>query len=74
VSMVCETLAITAICSRAALSSTHRRSADFPGGDLAESTIARVWDKARKVALTSEEYASGLAKRRYDLRHTCVFA
>ncbi|WP_433868443.1 tyrosine-type recombinase/integrase, partial [Saccharopolyspora sp. CA-218241] len=42
------------------------------GGDLAESTTARVWDKARKAALTAEEYASPLAKRPYDLRHACV--
>jgi integrase len=42
------------------------------GGDLAESTIARVWNKARKEALTSDEYAAGLAKRPYDLRHACV--
>jgi len=42
------------------------------GGDLAESTIARVWDKARKAALTEEEYASKLARRPYDLRHACV--
>jgi integrase len=42
------------------------------GGDLAESTIARVWDKARKAALTEEEYSSPLARRPYDLRHACV--
>ena len=42
------------------------------GGDLAESTVARVWDRARKAALTQEEYASVLAKRPYDLRHACV--
>ncbi|MBB4912486.1 tyrosine-type recombinase/integrase [Actinophytocola algeriensis] len=42
------------------------------GGDLAESTIVRVWDKARKAALTEEEYASPLARRPYDLRHACV--
>lgn len=41
-------------------------------GELAESTIARVWDKARKAALTPEEYASPLARRPYDLRHACV--
>lgn len=41
------------------------------GGDLAESTIARVWDKARKAAFTEEEYASPLARRPYDLRHAC---
>jgi integrase len=42
------------------------------GGDLAESTVARVWDKARKAALTEGEYASVLGKRPYDLRHACV--
>lgn len=42
------------------------------GGDLSESTIGRVWDKARKAALTPEEYASPLARRPYDLRHACV--
>jgi integrase len=42
------------------------------GGDLAESTIARVWDKARKAAFTEGEYASPLARRPYDLRHACV--
>jgi integrase len=42
------------------------------GGDLAESTIARMWDKARKAALTEEEYSSPLARRPYDLRHACV--
>jgi integrase len=42
------------------------------GGELAESTTARVWRKARKAALTKEEYASPLGKRPYDLRHACV--
>jgi integrase len=42
------------------------------GGDVAESTLARVWDKARKAALTPEEYRSPLARRPYDLRHACV--
>jgi integrase len=42
------------------------------GGDLAESAAARVWGKARKAALTEEEYASVLGKRPYDLRHACV--
>jgi integrase len=32
----------------------------------------RVWDKARRAALTPGEYASPLAKRVYDLRHACV--
>ncbi|ADJ47914.1 integrase [Amycolatopsis mediterranei S699] len=42
------------------------------GGDVAESTLARVWDKARKAALAPEEYRSPLARRPYDLRHACV--
>ncbi|WP_258348287.1 tyrosine-type recombinase/integrase [Saccharopolyspora gregorii] len=42
------------------------------GGDLAESTAARVWDKARQKVFTAEEYASVLARRPYDLRHACV--
>ncbi|GHE83285.1 integrase [Amycolatopsis deserti] len=42
------------------------------GGELAESTISRVWDRARKAALTEQEYASVLAKRPYDLRHAFV--
>ncbi|MEQ0565165.1 hypothetical protein ABJI51_39330 [Amycolatopsis sp. NEAU-NG30] len=42
------------------------------GGDVAESTLARLWDNARKAVLTEEEYASPLARRPYDLRHACV--
>ena len=42
------------------------------GGELASITYRRVWDKARRAALTSGEYASPLAKRVYDLRHACV--
>jgi integrase len=41
-------------------------------GDVAESTLARVWDKARKAALSDDEYRSPLARRPYDLRHACV--
>jgi integrase len=39
---------------------------------LAESTYARVWRKARVKALTKEEAASPLAGRPYDLRHAAV--
>jgi integrase len=39
---------------------------------LASITYRRVWDKARRAALTPGEYASPLAKRVYDLRHACV--
>lgn len=42
------------------------------GGDLAESTVARVWSNARRSALTREEFASPLGRRPYDLRHACV--
>ncbi|WP_396345053.1 hypothetical protein [Haloechinothrix sp. LS1_15] len=42
------------------------------GGELAESTILRVWDRARKAALSEQEYHSVLARRPYDLRHACV--
>ena len=45
---------------------------NLTGGDLAESTINRVWDKARKAALSDEENASPLARRPCDLRHACV--
>jgi integrase len=45
---------------------------NLTGGDIAESTIARVWDKARKAALREVEYDSLLARRPYDLRHACV--
>lgn len=45
---------------------------NLTGGFVGESTIARVWDKARKEALTEAEYASVLGKRPYDLRHACV--
>ncbi|GGS36071.1 hypothetical protein [Actinokineospora fastidiosa] len=45
---------------------------NLTGGDLAESTLSRTWDKARKAALTPDEYTSPLARRPYDLRHACV--
>jgi integrase len=45
---------------------------NLTGGDVAESTIARVWDKARRAALSPAQYASPLARRPYDLRHACV--
>jgi integrase len=45
---------------------------NLDGGDLAESTISRVWDRARKAVFTDQEYKSVLAKRPYDLRHACV--
>lgn len=36
------------------------------------NTSTRFWDKARKKALSKEQYASPLARRPYDLRHACV--
>lgn len=42
------------------------------GYDLPTCTYHRAWDKARRAALTDEEYRSPLAKRPYDLRHACV--
>lgn len=45
---------------------------NLTGGFVGESTIARVWDKARKAALSEAEYASVLGRRPYDLRHACV--
>jgi integrase len=41
-------------------------------GELASVTYRRVWDRARRVALTPAEYSSPLARRVYDLRHACV--
>ena len=35
-------------------------------------TYRRVWDRARRAALTSAEYSSPLARRVYDLWHACV--
>lgn len=35
-------------------------------------TVYRVWEAARKDALTPRQYASDLARRPYDLRHACV--
>ncbi|SFQ67078.1 Site-specific recombinase XerD [Amycolatopsis arida] len=45
---------------------------NLTGGYVGESTIARVWDKARKAALSEAEYVSVLGRRPYDLRHACV--
>jgi integrase len=42
------------------------------GGQLAESTYCRVWRKARVDALSTEDAASPLARRPYDLRHAAV--
>jgi integrase len=42
------------------------------GGQLAESTYYRVWRTARLAALSTDEAASPLARRPYDLRHAAV--
>ncbi len=34
--------------------------------------VYRIWDLARRQALTTQEYHSPLAKRPYDLRHAAV--
>jgi len=42
------------------------------GGPLATVTYRRAWDKARKAALSPQQYDSPLARRVYDLRHACL--
>jgi len=42
------------------------------GDPLAGVTYTRLWDRARKAALTPEQYASPLSRRPYDLRHAAV--
>jgi len=42
------------------------------GGDLSDSTYGRIWQEARRHALSPEEAASPLARRPYDLRHAAV--
>jgi integrase len=42
------------------------------GGDLSDSTYGRVWQQARRHALSIEDEASPLARRPYDLRHAAV--
>ncbi|MEU0406760.1 tyrosine-type recombinase/integrase [Streptomyces griseorubiginosus] len=42
------------------------------GEMLAGSVIRRAWRTARERVLTSEEFASPLGERVYDLRHTCL--
>ncbi|NUK71106.1 tyrosine-type recombinase/integrase [Streptomyces lunaelactis] len=47
----------------------------FPGekGDLLSGSVfRRAWRTAREKVLTPEEYVSPLARRVYDLRHTCL--
>jgi integrase len=42
------------------------------GGVVSSSTYFRVWDEARRYALTPSQVASPLAGRPYDLRHAAV--
>jgi integrase len=42
------------------------------GGDLSDSVYGRVWQDARRQALTATEVDSPLARRPYDLRHAAV--
>ncbi|MEU6849932.1 tyrosine-type recombinase/integrase [Actinacidiphila alni] len=42
------------------------------GGIVQESGYGEVWARARKKAFTTEQQASPLAARPYDLRHACV--
>ncbi len=42
------------------------------GGEISQSTYGHAWERARKAALTPDEFASPLAKRPYDLRHAAV--
>jgi integrase len=47
----------------------------FPGergGVLAGSVFRRVWERARGAVLSADDCASPLARRVYDLRHTCL--
>ncbi|MGW0591788.1 hypothetical protein [Streptosporangium sp. NPDC002607] len=39
---------------------------------LAKSTVLRIWQKARELVLSAEDYSSPLARRPYDLRHACL--
>ena len=42
------------------------------GRPLATITYRRAWDRARRSALSAEEYRSPLARRPYGLRHACL--
>jgi integrase len=42
------------------------------GGPLAGVTYSRLWQRARRKALTPEQVESPLARRAYDLRHAAV--
>ena len=42
------------------------------GGPVSDSVYGRLWQRARTAALTTDEQASPLAGRPYDLRHAAV--
>ncbi|MBR8744994.1 tyrosine-type recombinase/integrase [Nocardiopsis sp. MG754419] len=42
------------------------------GRQLATSTYSKAWRKARRMALTAEQFEGLLARRPYDLRSACV--
>jgi integrase len=42
------------------------------GNPIQPSTYWRVWDRTRRLAMTSEEYEGLLLKRPYDLRHAGI--
>ncbi len=42
------------------------------GDPPSAATYRRIWDRARRLALTEAQYASPLARRPYDLRHAAV--
>ncbi|MEV7588740.1 hypothetical protein AB0O42_00545 [Streptomyces sp. NPDC089922] len=49
-----------------------RLFANERGGVLGTSSYWRVWQEARAFALPPDRAASPLARRPYDLRHTCI--
>ncbi|WP_030386971.1 hypothetical protein [Streptomyces sp. NRRL S-241] len=49
-----------------------RLFANKRGGVLGMSNYWRVWQEARAFALPPDRAASPLARRPYDLRHTCI--
>ncbi|WP_234313585.1 tyrosine-type recombinase/integrase [Streptomyces sp. NBRC 109706] len=58
--------------TREKLAPTDRLFQGAEGGELAGSVIRRMWRSARKSELTDAEHDSPLARRIYDLRHTCL--
>ncbi|WP_228081870.1 tyrosine-type recombinase/integrase [Streptomyces profundus] len=58
--------------TREKLAPTDRLFQGAEGGELAGSVMRRMWRWARRSELTEAEYDSPLARRVYDLRHTCL--